>query len=76
MADLQALKDLHSWMVAQGVPYARCGELELRLLPPASTPAPVEELKPLTPGEERRRSIEALLWSSGADPTPFLGAGE
>lgn len=76
MADLQALDALHVWMVARGVTYARCGELELRLLPPALAPAAVEELPPLSPAEERRRSIEALLWSSGADPTPFLGVDQ
>jgi hypothetical protein len=72
VADLQALKDLHAWMTANSVPYAKCGDLELRLLPPASTPVPLVET-PLSPAEERRRSIESLLWSSGADPTPFLG---
>lgn len=76
MADLQALDALHKWMAANGVLYARCGDLELRLLPPALAPEAVEELPPLSPAEERRRSIEALLWSSGADPTPFLGVDQ
>ena len=74
VADLASLRELHAWMSTQDPPvlYARCGELELRLSPPAPASVALSE-QPLSAAEERRRSIETLLWSSGADPSPFLG---
>ncbi|GAC1529082.1 MAG: hypothetical protein NVS2B6_17140 [Thermoleophilaceae bacterium] len=74
MADLAALRELYAWMREEQILYARCGELELRLSPPAPASAPLVE-QPLDEREERRRSIEALLWSSGADPSPFMVDG-
>lgn len=71
MADLAALKELHAWMKAEGIPYARTGDLELRLGPAAPPPAALIE-PPLSDAEEERRSLETLLHSSGADITPFL----
>lgn len=78
MADQTARDALHAWMRSQTpeVLHAREGDVELWLSPSAPVPAVGGELPQLTPAEERRRSIDALLWSSGADPTPFYGEGE
>ncbi len=75
MADVATLEALSAWMRSQVPPvlHARLGDAELWLDSPASAPLVGVELPALTASEERRRSIEALLWSSGADPTPFLG---
>lgn len=58
-------------MREEGILYARCGELELRLEPPRPAPiaAPAEEL---TADESERRDLEELLYSTGVDPAPFL----
>lgn len=74
MADLVALRELHAWMTSTAPPvlYARCGDLELRLSPPLPVSVPMVE-SPLDSRDEYRRSIDALLYSSGADPTPFYG---
>ena len=78
VADLALLESLAVWMRSQHPPvlHARLGDAELWLDPPASVPSVGAELPALSRAEEHRRSIEALLWSSGADPSPFLGAGE
>ncbi len=55
--------------------HARAGDVELWLSPPAPVAAVLVE-PAHDPRAEHRRSIDALLWSSGADPTPFYGVGE
>lgn len=71
MADLAALRELYAWMREENIPYARCGDLELRLGPPPAPPiSPPTDL-----GEDddpERRSLEALLYSTGAEVEPFL----
>lgn len=69
MADLAALDALYEWMRPRGVLHARYGELELHLGPPLPVAASVEAAAP--PEDPERDSIDALFWSSGADPTPF-----
>ena len=58
-------------MKAEGIPYARTGDLELRL-GPSAPPAVTLVEQPVSEAEEERRSLETLLHSSGADITPFL----
>lgn len=72
MADLASLRELYAWMRKANVLYARCGDLELRL---ESSPAPPAVHAPTDMGEEddpERRSLETLLYSSGAEVEPFL----
>ncbi len=75
MADLEKAGALAAWMRSQRPPvlHARLGDVELWLSP--ETPAPVAvatEEQPFDEAADYRRSIETLLYSSGADPTPFL----
>lgn len=75
MADLAALKELYAWMRDANVPYAKCGELELRL----GSPAPSAVVAPVAPADDEpddaeRRDLEMLLYSSGAEAEPFLRA--
>jgi len=55
--------------------HARLGDAELWLSPPAPVSATHDE-QPSDEAAEHRRAIDTLLWSSGADPTPFYGAGQ
>ena len=76
VADVGALRELHAFMREVGATYARAGELELRLepLPPrvvVSDPSPSTE-----PDDEERRSLEALLYSTGVDPSVFADAAK
>lgn len=55
--------------------YARCGELELRLEPAPAPPVssvPVAPPEPENDEDAERRSLETLLYSSGAEVEPFL----
>jgi len=59
-------------MRKEGILYARCGDLELRLEPVAPAPPVVTPEIPLSAEDAERRSLEDLLYSSGVDPEPFL----
>jgi hypothetical protein len=61
-------------MRSEGVLYARCGELELRL--EAKAPPQTVDVAPpeSTDEDDARRSIEDLLYSSGVEAEPFLRA--
>jgi hypothetical protein len=78
VADLAALRELYAWMREEKILYARCGDLELRLEPappPLVSSVPVAT-SPDTESDEdpERRSLETLLYSSGAEVEPFLRA--
>lgn len=75
MATLAALRELHAFMLESRVLYARCGDLELRLeaLPPLSADV---EAQPFDEGDDERRSLEAVLHSSGVDAEPFILAAQ
>lgn len=62
VAQLDDLKALYAWMRSEGCLYARCGDIELRLLPEAK---PVGDVAPtpLTPEEIERQHYEELLFS-------------
>lgn len=59
-------------MRAEGILYARCGDLELRLEPARPAPPATKDETPLSSEDTERRSFEDLLHSSGVDPEPFL----
>jgi hypothetical protein len=74
VADLAALRELYAFMREANVLYARCGDLELRLGPLSAPPvSPSPDLTDFGDGDDpERRSMEALLYSSGADVDEFL----
>lgn len=68
-------------MRAEHIVHARCGELELRVVPAQPPLAAKVVVIPPSPAEadedpnaEARHSLEALLYSSGADPAAFVRA--
>jgi hypothetical protein len=64
VADLESLRELHAWMRNEGILYARCGDLELRLEP--ARPALSHEPEPqLSEAEREKRDLQDLLHSSG-----------
>lgn len=74
MADLLAMQSLLSWMREEGVDYARCGDIELRISRPrpSVTHADETDAKPISEEQERRAHLEMLFHSSGANPDLFL----
>lgn len=61
-------------MRSEGILYARCGELELRLEASPAPTSPVSPDLPSDPADAERRDLEDLLYSSGAEAGPFLRA--
>lgn len=72
VADLASLQELHAWMRAEGILYARCGDLELRLEPIRPAPPAATEPDPLTDEQRERRDLEDLLHSSGVPADAIL----
>jgi hypothetical protein len=72
VADLASLRELHVWMRAEGILYARCGDLELRLEPAQPAPSATPEPEPLTDEQRERRDLEDLLHSSGVPADAIL----
>ncbi len=74
MADLSALRELYAWMVEARVSYAKHGELELRLESLPASRAETSEPQQPSDDEVARSNLDDLLYSSGADPEPFVRA--
>lgn len=74
VADLSQLRELAKWMREEGVLYARCGELELRLGPAIAPPVVEDPVSPEDPDADERSTLEALLHSSGVDVEAFMTA--
>jgi len=73
VADLAALRELYAWMREANVLYARCGDLELRLELPAPPAVRVEASSSFDESDDpERRSLETLLYSTGAEVDEFL----
>lgn len=73
MANLDALRDLATFMRSVGATHARDGEIELHLgpLPPA-----VGVAAPPSHDVDEPDSLEALLYGTGLDPQMFRGAAQ
>ena len=73
VADLAALDELCVWMRSNGATSARVGDVALTLGPPIARSVFAEDAAPPEePADAERRDLETLLYSSGADPSPFF----
>lgn len=61
-------------MRSEGILYARCGDLELRLEPGPPAVRQAEPTMDIAPVDAEQRDLETLLYSSGVEAEPFLRA--